>query len=75
MSEYIVQFISSHEFKVHKFISDEIRPDISYSVTINKNNRMSCSCPSGTYRKYCKHTEMVSKFKKSDKEIFVLEIE
>lgn len=35
-------------------------PSQVYEVT-SKNNKITCSCPSGLFHGYCKHTDMVKK--------------
>ena len=72
MSEYIIQTISKHQFNVHKFESSEIKPEATYVVTFLKT-KISCTCLSGTYRGYCKHTKLVKEYKDSNKEFYSIE--
>lgn len=63
---YIVQSINDYEYKVHKFDGTSYLPETTYIVTFRKN-KVACSCPSGTYRGYCKHITMVSKYRAIEK--------
>jgi hypothetical protein len=63
---YLIQAVNSSEYRVHKFFEGEDMPDTTYKVTI-KNGKMGCSCPSGVYRGYCKHSNMVKKYRELEK--------
>ena len=62
MSDYIVQPTEDDKiFKVHKFTTNDKIPEETYTVRLNRRKR-ACSCPSGTYRGYCKHLTFVREF-------------
>lgn len=63
MSDYIVQPIDSQSYNVHKFEAGGDKPSVSYKVT-QRNSKMTCNCPSGRYRGYCKHVDYVKSYLK-----------
>lgn len=49
------------QYLVSKWEDSNDQPDTVYTVT-TKGKGKGCSCPSGVYRGYCKHTGMVREF-------------
>ncbi|MGW8178105.1 MAG: hypothetical protein ACWGQW_04830 [bacterium] len=41
-------------------------PSQIYELTEAQNGRLTCSCPSGRYRGWCKHTTMVRNYQKGE---------
>jgi hypothetical protein len=64
-TEYSVQQWRDH-WMVHKWTGGRI-PEVSYKVTEHKG-RLTCGCPSGRYRNYCKHTSMVREYQRAERE-------
>lgn len=62
----MIQAANGGEYRVHKFFEGEDKPEQTYTV-ISKNGKVKCSCPSGIYRGYCKHTNMVKKYQELEK--------
>lgn len=62
----MVQAANGGEYRVHKFFEGEDVPDQTYVVS-TKNNKLTCNCPSGTYRGYCKHLNMVKRYQELEK--------
>lgn len=50
-----------HRYLVSKWEDGSVEPETVYTVTL-KGRDKGCSCPSGIYRGYCKHTGMVREF-------------
>lgn len=63
---YMIREDSPFQFTVSKW-DGGIMPLCTYTVKKLHNGKTSCSCPSGTYRGYCHHKDMVSKWIKLDK--------
>ena len=61
MTEYNVQPVSKDKYSVHKWDGGDM-PITTYTV-LAVNGKLSCSCPSGKYRHYCKHTEFVREYR------------
>ena len=63
---YIVQAVNNYEYRVHKFEDGKLLPEVTYRVKLDKK-KVTCSCPSGTYRGYCKHLDMAQKYRALEK--------
>ena len=60
---YLIRKEHSRQFTMSKWADDlATAPLVVYRLTINDKNRIACSCPSGVYRSYCKHTKMLRKW-------------
>lgn len=71
MCRYIVQPQENKgTYNVHKFEDefDEI-PVVTYIVTVDRNSKLRCNCPSGRYRGYCKHLNYVREYRKIEEHI------
>ena len=66
--DYIIRLDLKDKYVITKIDDDYV--DAQYVVTQHRNDKLSCSCPSGSIRYYCKHTDMVVKFKKTGKTTF-----
>jgi len=67
MIEYIIRFERDEGlFTVSKWAFGDITPMVEYKVNLAKK-RATCSCPSGTYRGYCKHIDMCREEIKSER--------
>lgn len=59
MYTYQIRWDGDDRFTITKW-DGGTRPTQTYRVDLH---RKSCSCPSGIYRKYCKHIDKVRKLK------------
>ena len=62
--DYILNEQSKEKFLVHKFFWGGL--ECTYTIT-KKNKTTFCNCPSGRYRRYCKHKTWVGDFLKGKK--------
>ena len=58
---YLVRQDSDTRFVVSKWDSG-VLPLVTYKVDILPSKRSRCTCPSGRYRGYCRHTKMVKEW-------------
>ena len=71
--DYIVRMTNKKDtYEVHKFDGGDI-PEITYVVLKDHHSKWKCNCPSGMYRGYCKHKDMVKKHRKTGKALFDVE--
>jgi len=64
--DYVIRLTAmGNAYEIHKFDGGDM-PEVTYTVSRDHSGKLKCNCPSGKYRGYCKHTSMVSEFRKSD---------
>jgi hypothetical protein len=57
---YLVRQEHARSFTMTKWEDDmSVLPIATYRLTLNDKNKVACSCPSGVYRGYCKHTKIL----------------
>lgn len=52
---------SDGSYHVVKWEDGKVIPEAEYIVSVSRG-RKTCSCPSGRYRGYCKHTNIVNRW-------------
>jgi hypothetical protein len=70
MADYIVRSTAQKNvYEVHKFNGNET-PEITYTITIDHNNKWKCNCPSGANRGgWCiKHHKFVKEYRKLERQ-------
>ena len=66
MTEYMIRKDGYDRYTVTKWNGGAM-PIAIYQLELSQQKRITCTCASGTYRKYCKHIDMIKEIRKNPK--------